>query len=130
MEEEIPESARESVLADLRDHFRPEFLNRVDDIVLFKPLSLEEITSIVDLLLDSLNRRLKDRKVTITFTVAAKKWIGEKGYDPTYGARPLKRFLQKQVETQLARALVAGEIEEGSEVTFTIQEDQLKMTVS
>ena len=130
MEDEIPESARESVLADLRDHFRPEFLNRVDDIVLFKPLSLEEIISIVDLLLDSLNRRLKDRKVTITFTVAAKKWIGEKGYDPTYGARPLKRFLQKQVETQLARALVAGEIEEGSEVTFTIQDDQLKMTVS
>ncbi len=130
MEEEIPESARESVLADLRDHFRPEFLNRVDDIVLFKPLSLEEITSIVDLLLDSLNRRLKDRKVAITFTTAAKKWIGEKGYDPTYGARPLKRFLQKQVETRLARALVAGEVEEGSEVTFTIQEDQLKMTVS
>ena len=130
IEEEIPESARESVLADLRDHFRPEFLNRVDDIVLFKPLSLEEITSIVDLLLDSLNRRLKDRKVSITFTTAAKKWIGEKGYDPTYGARPLKRFLQKQVETQLARALVAGEVEEGSEVTFTIQEDQLKMTVS
>ena len=130
LEEEIPESARESVMADLRDHFRPEFLNRVDDIVLFKPLSLEEITSIVDLLLSSLNRRLKDRKVTIIFTSVAKKWIGEKGYDPTYGARPLKRFLQKQVETQLARALVAGEIEEGSEVTFTIKEDQLKMTVT
>jgi len=130
LEEEIPESARESVMADLRDHFRPEFLNRVDDIVLFKPLSLEEITSIVDLLLSSLNRRLKDRKVTIIFTSAAKKWIGEKGYDPTYGARPLKRFLQKQVETQLARALVAGEIEEGSEVTFTIKEDQLNMTIS
>ena len=130
LEEEIPESVRESVMADLRDHFRPEFLNRVDDIVLFKPLSLEEITSIVDLLLSSLNRRLKDRKVTIIFTSAAKKWIGEKGYDPTYGARPLKRFLQKQVETQLARALVAGEIEEGSEVTFTIKEDQLKMAVT
>ena len=130
LEEEIPESARESVMADLRDHFRPEFLNRVDDIVLFKPLSLEEITSIVDLLLSSLNRRLKDRKVTIIFTSAAKKWIGEKGYDPTYGARPLKRFLQKQVETQLARALVAGEIEEGSEVTFTIKDDQLNMTIS
>jgi len=130
LEEEIPESARESVMADLRDHFRPEFLNRVDDIVLFKPLSLEEITSIVDLLLSSLNRRLKDRKVTIIFTSAAKKWIGEKGYDPTYGARPLKRFLQKQVETQLARALVAGEIEEGSEVTFTVKEDQLNMNVT
>jgi ATP-dependent Clp protease ATP-binding subunit ClpB len=127
--QEISETARESVMAELRDHFRPEFLNRVDDIVLFKPLSLEEITSIVDLLLKSLNRRLQDRKVTITFTPAAKKWIGEKGYDPTYGARPLKRFLQKQVETQLARALVASEIDEGSEVTFTVKDDQLKMSV-
>ena len=130
IDQEISESARESVMADLRDHFRPEFLNRVDDIVLFKPLSLEEITSIVDLLLYSLNRRLKDRKVSITFTPAAKKWIGEKGYDPTYGARPLKRFLQKQVETQLARALVAGEIEEGSEVAFTVKDDQLKMSIA
>jgi len=130
LDQEISESARESVMADLRDHFRPEFLNRVDDIVLFKPLSLEEITSIVDLLLNSLNRRLKDRKVSITFTPAAKKWIGEKGYDPTYGARPLKRFLQKQVETQLARALVAGEIEEGSEVAFTVKDDQLKMSIA
>jgi len=124
---EISESARESVMADLRDHFRPEFLNRIDDVVLFKPLSLEEITSIVDLLLVSLNRRLLDRKVTVEFTSAAKKWIGEKGYDPTYGARPLKRFLQKQVETQLARALVAGEVEEGSEVSFSVKDDQLVM---
>lgn len=130
LDQEISESARESVMADLRDHFRPEFLNRVDDIVLFKPLSLEEITSIVDLLLNSLNRRLKDRKVSITFTPAAKKWIGEKGYDPSYGARPLKRFLQKQVETQLARALVAGEIDEGSEVAFTVKDDQLKMSIA
>ena len=124
---EISESARESVMADLRDHFRPEFLNRIDDVVLFKPLSLEEITTIVDLLLASLNRRLLDRKVTVEFTSAAKKWIGEKGYDPTYGARPLKRFLQKQVETQLARALVAGEVEEGSEVSFSVKDDQLVM---
>jgi ATP-dependent Clp protease ATP-binding subunit ClpB len=130
LDQEISESARESVMADLRDHFRPEFLNRVDDIVLFKPLSLEEITSIVNLLLNSLNRRLKDRKVSITFTPAAKKWIGEKGYDPTYGARPLKRFLQKQVETQLARSLVAGEIDEGSEVAFTVKDDQLKMSIA
>lgn len=129
LSQEISESARESVMAELRDHFRPEFLNRVDDIVLFKPLTLEEITSIVDLLLKSLNRRLQDRKVTITFTPAAKKWIGEKGYDPTYGARPLKRFLQKQVETQLARALVASEVDEGSKVTFTVKDDQLKMSI-
>jgi ATP-dependent Clp protease ATP-binding subunit ClpB len=127
---EISESVRESVLADLRDHFRPEFLNRIDDVVLFKPLSLEEITEIVDLLLAGLNKRLEDRKVSVSFTSSAKKWIGEKGYDPTYGARPLKRFLQKQVETQLARALVAGEVEEGADVTFSIKDDELVMKVS
>jgi ATP-dependent Clp protease ATP-binding subunit ClpB len=129
IDNEIPESARESVMAELRDHFRPEFLNRIDDVVLFKPLSLEEITDIVDLLLAGLNKRLVDRKVTVVFTDAAKKWIGEKGYDPTYGARPLKRFLQKQVETQLARALVAGEVEEGSEVAFSAKDDQLAMKI-
>jgi len=126
----ISESARESVMADLRDHFRPEFLNRIDDTVLFKPLSLEEITEIVDLLLNALNKRLEDRKITVVFTNSAKKWIGEKGYDPTYGARPLKRFLQKQVETQLARALVAGEVEEGSEVAFSVKDDELVMKVN
>ena len=129
IDNEISESARESVMADLRDHFRPEFLNRIDDVVLFKPLSLEEITEIVDLLLNGLNKRLEDRKVSVDFTAAAKKWIGEKGYDPTYGARPLKRFLQKQVETKLARALVAGEVEEGSEVAFSVKEDELIMKV-
>ncbi len=126
---EISESDRESVMADLRDHFRPEFLNRIDDTVLFKPLSLEEITEIVDLLLSSLNRRLEDRKISVMFTNSSKKWIGEKGYDPTYGARPLKRFLQKQVETQLARALVAGEVEEGSKIAFVIKDDALVMKV-
>ena len=129
IDNEISESARESVMADLRDHFRPEFLNRIDDVVLFKPLSLEEITEIVDLLLNGLNKRLEDRKVSVDFTAAAKKWIGEKGYDPTYGARPLKRFLQKQVETQLARALVAGEVDEGSEVAFSVKDDELVMKV-
>ena len=129
IDNEISESARESIMADLRDHFRPEFLNRIDDTVLFKPLSLEEITEIVDLLLNALNKRLEDRKVSVVFTDSAKKWIGEKGYDPTYGARPLKRFLQKQVETQLARALVAGEVEEGSEVAFSVKDDELVMKV-
>ena len=130
LDDEISESARESVLAELRDHFRPEFLNRIDDTVLFKPLTLEEITEIVNLLLSGLNKRLSDRKVSVVFTDAAKKWIGEKGYDPTYGARPLKRFLQKQVETQLARALVAGEVNEGSQVSFSVKDDQLVMKSS
>ncbi|MEC8244193.1 MAG: ATP-dependent chaperone ClpB [Verrucomicrobiota bacterium] len=129
IDNEISESTRDSVMADLRDHFRPEFLNRIDDTVLFKPLSLEEITEIVDLLVSSLNKRLEDRKVSAVFTNSAKKWIGEKGYDPTYGARPLRRFLQKQVETQLARVLVAGEVEEGSNVTFSIKDDELVMKV-
>ena len=129
LENEIAETARESVMAELRDHFRPEFLNRIDDVVLFKPLSLEEITEIVDLLLAGLNKRLADRKVLVSFTSAAKKWIGEKGYDPPYGARPLKRFLQKQVENQLARALVAGEVEEGTEVSFAVKDDELVMKV-
>ena len=130
LEGEIPESVRESVLAELRDHFRPEFLNRVDDIVLFKLLSLEEITTIVDLLLIELNERLADRKVEVKLTSKSRKWIAEKGYDPTYGARPLKRFLQKQVETRLARALVSGEIEEGSVVTLSVKDDELVMKIA
>ena len=116
-------------MTELRNQFRPEFLNRVDDIVLFKPLSLEEITKIVDLLLVELNERLVDRKVKVKLTAKSRKWIAEKGYDPTYGARPLKRFLQKQVETRLARALVAGEIEEGSVVTLSVKDDELKMKI-
>jgi len=123
--EEIPESVRESVMAELRGAFRPEFLNRVDETILFKPLTLEEITRIVDLLLVDLNRRLADRRVTVELDEAARKWAAEKGYDPVFGARPLKRFLQRQLETRLARSLVAGEIAEGDTVRFTVQDNAL-----
>jgi ATP-dependent Clp protease ATP-binding subunit ClpB len=123
----IPESVRESVMAELRKSFRPEFLNRIDETILFKPLSLEEITTIVDLLLADLNRRLADRRVTVTLDRKAKEWTAEKGYDPVFGARPLRRFLQRNIETKLARALISGEIAEGSEVTFTVQKDELTM---
>ncbi|MGB3495794.1 MAG: AAA family ATPase, partial [Elainellaceae cyanobacterium] len=123
----IPETVRESVMTELRQGFRPEFLNRIDDVILFKPLTLEEITLIVDLLLSELNKRLADRHIVIEFDDAARKWIGEKGYDPIYGARPLKRFLQKQVETKLARALISGEVTEKSTVTFRIKDDSLTM---
>lgn len=126
---EIPESVRESVMAELRQGFRPEFLNRIDDTILFKPLTLEEITSIVDLLLQDLNRRLVERHITIQFDSQAREWIAERGYDPVYGARPLKRFLQKQVETRLARAMLSGEIPERSEVVFTIEAEALAMHV-
>jgi ATP-dependent Clp protease ATP-binding subunit ClpB len=121
----IPESVRESVMAELRKAFRPEFLNRIDETILFKPLTLEEITTIVDLLIADLNKRLAERRVTVSLDKRARDWAAEKGYDPVFGARPLKRFLQRQIETKLARALVSGEIGEGSNVTFRVKDDQL-----
>ena len=123
----IPESVRESVMADLRKTFRPEFLNRIDETILFKPLTLEEITTIVDLLLADLNKRLAERRVTVTLDTKAKEWAAEKGYDPVFGARPLKRFLQRNIETKLARALISGEVAEGREVKFTVKDDALVM---
>jgi ATP-dependent Clp protease ATP-binding subunit ClpB len=121
----IPDSVRESVMAELRKSFRPEFLNRIDETILFKPLTLEEITSIVDLLMADLNKRLADRRVTVQLDPKAKEWVAEKGYDPVFGARPLKRFLQRHLETKLARALIGGEVTEGSAITFTVQNDEL-----
>jgi ATP-dependent Clp protease ATP-binding subunit ClpB len=123
----IPESVRESVMAELREAFRPEFLNRIDETILFKPLTLDEITKIVNLLLADLNKRLADRRVTVVLDAKAKEWAGEKGYDPVFGARPLKRFLQRQIETKLARALISGEVAEGSEVKFTVKDGALVM---
>jgi ATP-dependent Clp protease ATP-binding subunit ClpB len=122
---EISDSVRESVMAELRRSFRPEFLNRIDETILFKPLTLEEITSIVDLLLADLNKRLADRRVSVKLDKKAKEWIAEKGYDPVFGARPLKRFLQRHLETRLARGLIGGEVREGASITFTVQSDEL-----
>jgi ATP-dependent Clp protease ATP-binding subunit ClpB len=116
----IPETVRESVMAELRSSFRPEFLNRIDETILFKPLTLEEIGSIVDLLLADLNKRLADKGVTVILDKKAREWAAEKGYDPVFGARPLKRYLQRQIETRLARALIKGEVADGSKVTFTV----------
>jgi len=121
----IPDSVRESVMAELRKSFRPEFLNRVDETILFKPLTLEEITTIVDLLIADLNKRLADRRVSLKLDPQAKEWVAEKGYDPVFGARPLKRFLQRHIETKLARALISGEVGEGSEVRFRVAKDEL-----
>ena len=88
-------------------------------------LTLEEITTIVDLLMADLNKRLADRRVSVKLDKKAKDWVAEKGYDPVFGARPLKRFLQRNVETKLARWLISGDIEEGAEITFTVQNDEL-----
>ncbi|OIR03717.1 chaperone protein ClpB [mine drainage metagenome] len=124
----IPESVRESVMSELRHSFRPEFLNRIDETLLFKPLTLEEITRIVDLLIADLNVRLADRRVTVKLDAKAREWAAEKGYDPVFGARPLKRFLQRKLETQLARGLLSGEISEGAEVAFTVRKGELVAT--
>jgi ATP-dependent Clp protease ATP-binding subunit ClpB len=121
----IPESVRESVLTELRQAFRPEFLNRLDDTILFKPLSLEHISRIVGLLLADVNRRLADKRIEVSLTSEAVAWVAERGYDPVYGARPLKRFLQRELETPLARRIIAGEVREGDRVAFDRRDGSL-----
>jgi ATP-dependent Clp protease ATP-binding subunit ClpB len=121
----IEEGARQKVMNALRMGFRPEFLNRVDDIVLFKPLQKNEIEKIVELLLDDLRKRLSDRRIGFEMSDAAKSFVAEQGYDPVYGARPLKRFLQREVETRVGRALVGGEILDGATVTLEMENGEL-----
>jgi len=113
---EIDEDVRKRVLSELRGHFRPEFLNRVDDIVLFKPLTLADIKKIVELQLSLLRSRLADRHIELELSDAAKEHVARDGYDPVYGARPLKRFLQRHVETPLSRRILSGEIKDHSRV--------------
>jgi ATP-dependent Clp protease ATP-binding subunit ClpB len=127
---QIEERAREAVTREMRGHFRPEFLNRVDDIVLFKPLRLEEIERIVDLQVEDLRRRLAERNVTVELTGAAREFVARQGYDPVYGARPLKRFLQHELETRIGRALIAGEVREGAVVRVGVEGGSLSVEVA
>ncbi len=113
------------VMNDLRNHFRPEFLNRLDETILFKPLTRENIGHIVELLLRDLNRRLADKELTLELTEEAKAYIVENGYDPVYGARPLKRYLQKYVETMAARYILSGQVRAGSVMTVDRDGDGL-----
>ena len=122
---EITPQAREKVLGDLRAHFRPEFLNRVDDIVMFKPLTLQEIERIVDLQIADLRSRLADRRLTLDLTPAGRELIAREGYDPVYGARPLRRFISHEVETRIGRALLSGEIPDGTTITLGADGGQL-----
>lgn len=124
---EIKEEARENVMNMLKGHFRPEFLNRVDDIVLFKPLTLQEIKGIVLKLTKELSERLKNRHMTLTITDEAQNFIAGEGFDPVYGARPLKRFIQRTIETQLAREIIAGTITEGTEIIVDVIDQKLKV---
>ncbi|GAB3198768.1 ATP-dependent chaperone ClpB [Nocardioides hungaricus] len=118
-----PEKKRESVLAVVRSSFKPEFLNRLDEIVIFDALSQEELARIVDLQLGLLERRLAARRITIAVTDDAKRWLAETGYDPAYGARPLRRLIQTSIGDPLARLLIAGEVTDGSAVTVERAED-------
>jgi len=122
---EIREDARKKVMAELRRQFRPEFLNRVDDIVLFKPLTLNEIREIIGLLTADLGRRLKDRRIGLEISDPARDLIADAGYDPVYGARPLKRYLQHELETRIGRALLAGDIPDGSTIVVDVQDGEL-----
>jgi ATP-dependent Clp protease ATP-binding subunit ClpB len=124
-EGEIDKEARQAVMAEMRRHFRPEFLNRVDDIVLFKPLTREEIQQIVDLLIADLNQRLAERSIRLQLRAAARELIARAGFDPVYGARPLKRYLQHELETRIGRALVAGEIGDGSNLEVDVENGEL-----
>ena len=120
---EISKYATDMVQNELRIHFRPEFLNRLDEVIMFKPLTKENIGGIVDLLLKDLNRRLADRQLTIDLTDDAKQYVIDHGYDPVYGARPLKRFLQQNVETLAARIILGSEIHEGSTILIETSPD-------
>ena len=125
---QISETAREQVEALLKRQFRPEFLNRLDEIVFYKPLTKQEITSIVDLQMADLNRRLKDKQISAQLTPAAKDFVVEQGYDPVYGARPLKRFLQRKVETLIGRMIIAQDVRPHSILVIDCQGDELTVS--
>jgi len=122
---EIKPDAREGVMVELRRHFRPEFLNRVDDVVLFKRLTLPQIERIVDLQFDQLRQRLAERRMTLELTEAGRRLIANEGFDPVFGARPLRRFISHEVETSIGRALLGGDVRDGATVRVDAKDDEL-----
>jgi ATP-dependent Clp protease ATP-binding subunit ClpB len=128
-EVEISEVTRDKVLSQLKSHFRPEFLNRIDETILFKPLSLMEIKDIVVKMMKELQSRLKEQEIEITISDSAKEFIAVNGFDPIYGARPLKRFIQRNIETKLARAIIAGKVLEHSVVNVTTENGEIIISI-
>ena len=122
---EIKQESQDMVMNELRGHFRPEFLNRLDEIIMFKPLTKGNIGGIINLIIDDLNRRLADKELTIELTDEAKHFIIENGYDPVYGARPLKRYIQKYVETLAAKLILAGDLDSGDTIVIDVENGQL-----
>ena len=126
---EITLQAEEMVMSDLKNHFRPEFLNRLDETILFKPLTKSDIRCIINLLLSDLNKRLSDKELVLEMSEEAKDFITDHGYDPVYGARPLKRYVQKHVETLAARIILQGEVSSGDTIVITVEGDSLAATI-
>ena len=126
---EIKPEAQSQVMDDLRSHFRPEFLNRLDEIIMFKPLTKSNIGKIVDLMVSELDKRLADQELSLELTDAAKNQVIENGYDPVYGARPLKRYLQKYVETLAARKILSGDVHAGDTLVLDVQNGEFIVTV-
>ncbi|WP_120337428.1 ATP-dependent chaperone ClpB [Cryobacterium soli] len=122
---EVKSEARALVMGSLRSHFRPEFLNRIDEIVLFKPLTFVEIERIVDLQLDELRERLGEQRIALEATERARRFMAEQGFDPAYGARPLRRYISREVETRVARALLRGDLPEGSTIVVDLVDEEL-----
>lgn len=122
---DIGEESERLVMTELRAHFRPEFLNRLDEIIMFKPLTKDNISKIVDLILADINRRLRERDITIELTEAAKSFVTENGYEPMYGARPLKRYVQKHVETLAAKVILGGDISQGDIIIIDCADNKL-----
>ena len=122
---EIQPECEAAVMGELQNHFRPEFLNRLDETILFKPLTKQDIGNIIHLLLADLNRRLAEREVSVELTQAAREFAVEHGYDPVYGARPLKRYLQKTVETLSAKLILADEVGAGDTILIDAENGNL-----
>ncbi|MER7201261.1 ATP-dependent chaperone ClpB [Streptomyces sp. CB01635] len=127
-EGEIKPDARALVMGELQSHFRPEFLNRVDDVVLFKPLGMDQIKRIVELQFNDLRRRLAERQISVELTDQARELIAQQGFDPVYGARPLRRFISHEVETLVGRALIRGDVDDGSTIRVDAQNGELVVT--
>jgi ATP-dependent Clp protease ATP-binding subunit ClpB len=125
---ELKPDARDRAMGELRRHFRPEFLNRIDEIVLFKALTLPEIERIVELMLGDLRARLADRRITLEVTEPARRYIAQQGYDPVYGARPLRRFISREVETRIGRALIGGDVHDGAVIRIDLADGELAVT--
>lgn len=126
----ISSDIEEWIMTEMKKHFRPEFLNRVDDIVMFKPLTRQDIIQIIDLVLQGIQKRLDERRILMEITDEAKALIAERSYTPAYGARPVKRYLQKYLETELGKLIVAGQLIDGQTVHVDAQDDQLRMSAS